>query len=228
VRGAALLGLRLAGASAGPARLRAGLMALATTIGTLLMLTIVAIAHAEQLRDDTLYTSPEMRRLLAAIVLSVALPVLVLVATAGRLSAQLRDRRLGNLRLLGLTPLQTRTVAAVEAATAAVIGLLVGRLLFVAVRLLLPLVHIAGRHWRSASLLPSLAQQVLVLAGVLLAVLAVAAIPSDSPLRPHWPEPDAPAPSAPRFCGRCPCWSGSPCAGSSSRALGRTTLLLTP
>jgi len=203
-------------------------MALATTIGTLLMLTIVAIAHAEQLRDDTLYTSPEMRRLLAAIVLSVALPVLVLVATAGRLSAQLRDRRLGNLRLLGLTPLQTRTVAAVEAATAAVIGLLVGRLLFVAVRLLLPLVHIAGRHWRSASLLPSLAQQVLVLAGVLLAVLAVAAIPQRLSTSSALARARRSGAQRPSFLRALPLLVGIALCGFVIASARPTTLLLTP
>ncbi len=50
------------------------------------------------------------------------LPVLVLVATATRLSASSRDRRLSALRLVGATPKQARAIAATEGLVAGIAG----------------------------------------------------------------------------------------------------------
>ncbi|MCW2673571.1 MAG: hypothetical protein JWP14_2160 [Frankiales bacterium] len=50
------------------------------------------------------------------------LPVLVLVATATRLSASSRDRRLSALRLVGATPRQARAISAAEGLVAGIAG----------------------------------------------------------------------------------------------------------
>jgi hypothetical protein len=54
--------------------------------------------------------------------LGLLLPVLVLVATATRLSASSRDRRLSALRLVGATPRQARAISAAEGLVAGIAG----------------------------------------------------------------------------------------------------------
>ncbi|HET7327828.1 MAG TPA: FtsX-like permease family protein [Nocardioidaceae bacterium] len=178
MRGAIALGLRLTGAGAGPARLRTALMLLATCVGTVLMLVIAAIASAEQTMHQTMYAdSAQLRRLLYAVVLTVSLPILALVATAGRLSAELRERRLANLRLLGLSPSQTRAVAVTEAAISALAGVLLGALLFQPIRWALAALHPAGQHWPYAALTPTPPWYAVICLAVLLAVIAIAVLP---------------------------------------------------
>ena len=66
--------------------------------------------------------------------LALLLPVLVLVATATRLSAASRDRRLSAVRLVGGTPRQASLVAAGEALAFSAAGVVLGVLGFVALR----------------------------------------------------------------------------------------------
>lgn len=66
--------------------------------------------------------------------LALLLPVLVLVATATRLSAASRDRRLSAVRLVGATPRQARLVAAGEALAFSAAGVVLGVLGFVSLR----------------------------------------------------------------------------------------------
>lgn len=129
------LGLRLAVGSRGR-RGRSVLAATAVGVGVLLLLVVWTVAQA-RLADSLVYQT-EQPRLLAVIVGGVALPVVVLAATVGRLSAALRDRRLGNLRLLGLSVAGTRLVAAVETGVAALAGAVVGLLVALAVHPALP------------------------------------------------------------------------------------------
>ena len=66
--------------------------------------------------------------------LGLLLPVLVLVATATRLSATTRDRRLAAIRLVGATPRQAAAIAAAEGLVVGVLGVVAGIGLFLAVR----------------------------------------------------------------------------------------------
>jgi hypothetical protein len=177
MRSALLLGLRLTGAGAGPARVRTALVALAAGLGTLILLGVLAAGRAEQILTGPMYSSAELRRLMAAVVLSIALPVLVLAATSARLSAELRDRRLANLRLLGLTPAQTRAVAVAESGVAAAAGTALGWLAFLAVRPVAAQIGEAQRGWLPGTLRATGGEQALVALGMLLAVVLVAAIP---------------------------------------------------
>jgi hypothetical protein len=59
-------------------------------------------------------------------VAALLVPILVLVATATRLSAARREQRLAAVRLVGATPGQTHLIGATEAALAAVIGTVLG------------------------------------------------------------------------------------------------------
>ncbi len=58
------------------------------------------------------------------------LPVLILIATASRLSAARREERFAAMRLVGAMPRQISTISAVEAMVAAVVGVVVGFALF--------------------------------------------------------------------------------------------------
>jgi hypothetical protein len=155
------------------------MVALTGAVGTLLMLGVLAIAHSEAGRSDHgLVSSHGMSLLLATVVVTVALPVLVLAATAGRLAASMRDRRLANLRLLGMTGARTRVVAAVETGTAAAVGTLAGWVLFLLARPVLVAWHPVGRHWDLSTLSPTAAGYAVVLVAVPAAVTLVSASPS--------------------------------------------------
>jgi FtsX-like permease family protein len=62
------------------------------------------------------------------------IPVLIFIGTATRVSAARREQRFAAMRLIGATPKQISVVAAVEAATAAAAGTILGSILFLACR----------------------------------------------------------------------------------------------
>jgi hypothetical protein len=72
------------------------------------------------------------------------LPVLILIATASRLSAARREERFAAMRLVGGTPRQISVVSAVEAVAAAVAGVAAGFALFFVFRPLLYQVPFTG------------------------------------------------------------------------------------
>ncbi|MFE9694450.1 FtsX-like permease family protein [Micromonospora sp. NPDC005806] len=100
-------------------------------------------------------------------------PILVLVGTATRLSAVRREQRLAAIRLVGGTPRQVRTAAAVEAALAAVAGTVLGFGGFALVRPYAARWSIDGSPFFPADLRLSWASALLVVIGV--PVLAVSA-----------------------------------------------------
>lgn len=176
------LGLRLAGvgAPAGAGRfggVRSAMVAVAAIVGTSLLLDVAAITRSELALNPEQFESAGMKVLLASVVGMIAVPVLVLAATAGRLSASMRDRRLANLRLLGLSPARTRLVAAVETGAAAVAGSVLGVVVFLAVRPGLLAWHPAGRDWTTDTLWPSVSDYALAMTLVPLAVVAVSSLP---------------------------------------------------
>jgi hypothetical protein len=113
------------------------------------------------------YGGQELAVFSAGVWISVGVPVVVLVATAGRLSASVRDRRLASLRLMGLPPSSTRVVAAVEVGVATLGGALGGAVAFWLIRALVPSIRLDDLVVR-----PAQTGWVVVL-GVLLAVLGV-------------------------------------------------------
>jgi hypothetical protein len=121
----------------------------------------------------------ELIRILVVIAVVGALaPVAVLVATATRLSAARRERRLAAIRLAGATPGQVTVLAAIEALAATIPGALGGVLLFFAVRPLIAHVPLMQATWFPESILPPVEPAVALLAlvpvvGVAAAVLAL-------------------------------------------------------
>ena len=89
-------------------------------------------------------SGPALQFILAGGAVALLLPVLILIATASRLSAARREERFAAMRLVGATPRQISVISAVEAVVAAVAGVAVGFALFFVFRPLLYHVPFTG------------------------------------------------------------------------------------
>ena len=94
--------------------------------------------------QNTIGSGPVLQFILAGGAVALLLPVLILIATASRLSATRREERFAAMRLVGATPRQISVVSAVEAVVAAVAGVAVGFALFFVFRPLLYHVPFTG------------------------------------------------------------------------------------
>ena len=94
--------------------------------------------------QSTSGSGPVLQFILAGGAVALLLPVLILIATASRLSAARREERFAAMRLVGATPHQISVVSAVEAVVAAVAGVAVGFALFFVFRPLLYHVPFTG------------------------------------------------------------------------------------
>ena len=110
-------------------------------------------------------------------VLAVLFPMLVLISTATRLAAGRREERFAALRLVGGTPGDIRTVAAVEAVLSAFLGAVLGTVIFLLVRPALAGTALVGTQYFESDLTPTLAGYAAMLVGVPVAA-AVAALVS--------------------------------------------------
>ncbi|MER7077548.1 FtsX-like permease family protein [Saccharopolyspora kobensis] len=102
-----------------------------------------------------------------------AIPSMVLVASAARLTAARRERRLAALRLAGATPGQVIGVVTAETAVAAVVGTVVGLLLSWPLRYLGVVIPWGGGTWLLSDFTPSPITVVLI--GLLIPTLVVVA-----------------------------------------------------
>ncbi len=84
--------------------------------------------------------------------IALLLPVLILIATASRLSAARREERFAAMRLVGATPRQISVLSAVEAVVAAIAGVAVGFALFFLFRPLLYHVPFTGAPFGAGDL----------------------------------------------------------------------------
>jgi hypothetical protein len=94
----------------------------------------------------------DLQWILAGGAVFLLLPVLILIATASRLSAARREERFAAMRLVGATPRQISAVSAVEAVVAAVAGVAIGFALFFAFRPLLYHVPFTGAPFAQGDL----------------------------------------------------------------------------
>ena len=97
-------------------------------------------------------SGPDLQWILAGGAVFLLLPVLILIATASRLSAARREERFAAMRLVGATPRQVSVVAAVEAVVAALAGVAVGFALFFVFRPLLYHVPFTGAPFSGGDL----------------------------------------------------------------------------
>ncbi len=119
-------------------------------------------------------SGPVLKWILAGGAVALLLPVLILIATASRLSAARREERFAAMRLVGATPRQVSVVSAVEATVAAVAGVAVGFALFFLFRPLLIHVPFAGAPFAQGDLSLDLADVLLVVIGVPIAAVVSA------------------------------------------------------
>jgi hypothetical protein len=110
-------------------------------------------------------------------VLAVAFPMLVLIATATRLAADRREERFAAIRLVGGTPGDIRTVAAIEAMISSFLGAVIGTVIFLLVRPALASAALVGTRYFESDLTPTVAGYVVMLVGVPVAA-AIAALVS--------------------------------------------------
>jgi hypothetical protein len=94
--------------------------------------------------QNTVGSGSVLQYILAGGAVALLLPVLILIATASRLSAARREERFAAMRLVGATPHQISVVSAVEAVVAAAAGVAFGFALFFAFRTLLYHVPFTG------------------------------------------------------------------------------------
>jgi hypothetical protein len=111
---------------------------------------------------------------LSVVALALALPVLIFIGTATRLSAARREQRFAAMRLVGATPRQISLIAAAESAVAAVVGVAIGFGLFFVLRIPLAAIPFTGQSFFPAELSLSLPDILAVAAGVPTAAAVVA------------------------------------------------------
>ena len=137
IRALARLGVRLALGSARAQRFRAGVALGTGMLAAFVVLhTLAASEAAAELNRTPTLGLFAFNSLQWIVIVAVTLPVAGLVATVCRMSATLRDQRLARLQVLGLSPGQTRLVAAVETVSPLAIGTVVGAGLFLATQTL--------------------------------------------------------------------------------------------
>jgi hypothetical protein len=108
-------------------------------------------------------------------VLAVLFPMLVLISTATRLAADRREERFAALRLVGGTPADIRVIAAVESVVSALLGAVLGIVIFLLVRPALAGAALIGTQYFESQLTPTVWGYLAMLAGVP-AAAAVAAL----------------------------------------------------
>lgn len=119
-------------------------------------------------------SGPVLQWILAGGAVALLLPVLILIATASRLSAARREERFAAMRLVGATPRQISVIAAVEATVAAVAGVGVGFALVFVFRPLLYHVPFTGAPLAQGDLSLHLIDVALVVIGVPIAAVVSA------------------------------------------------------
>ncbi|GAA2873509.1 hypothetical protein Acy02nite_31260 [Actinoplanes cyaneus] len=113
---------------------------------------------------------------LSVVAAALLFPLLIFIGTATRLSAARREQRFAAMRLVGATPRQITRLAVVESAAAALTGTLAGFAVFFAIRAGLARIPFTGEPFFPGDLSLSLADVLIVAAGVPLAAALAARI----------------------------------------------------
>src|SRR3984957_10329809 len=124
--------------------------------------------------QNAIGSGPVLQWILAGGAVFLLLPVLILIATASRLSAARREERFAAMRLVGATPRQISVVSAVEAVVASLAGVALGFALFFVFRPLLYHVPFTGAPFAQGDLSLSWIDIVLAVLGVPIAAVVSA------------------------------------------------------
>jgi len=121
-------------------------------------------------------SGPILQWILAGAAVILFVPMLILIATASRLSAARREERFAAMRLVGATPHQVSVIAAVESSLAAVAGVAVGFAIYLVLRLLLAHVQFTGAPLAPDDLSLTGTDVLLVVIGIPIAAVASARV----------------------------------------------------
>lgn len=124
--------------------------------------------------QSTIGSGPILEFILAVGAVALLLPVLILIATASRLSAARREERFAAMRLVGATPHQVSVISAVEAVVAAAAGVAAGFAFFLLLRPLLIQVPFTGQPLATGDLSLHWVDVAIVVIGVPLAAVVSA------------------------------------------------------
>ena len=149
------------------------------------------------------------------------LPVLILIATASRLSAARREERFAAMRLVGATPRQISVVSAVEAVVAAAAGVAIGFALFFAFRPLLYRVPFTGAPFARGDLSLHWINVLLVVIGVPIAAVMSARLALRRVQASPFGVKRRRRRARRRACGSSHCSPASPCSRTSTRSASR-------
>jgi hypothetical protein len=114
---------------------------------------------------------PSVTILLAVGTVALLIPILMMVSVSSRIAGAARDRRLAALRLVGAGARQVRRIAAAEAVVPAATGLVLGGVLFLIFRQILPHAQLFGESVFTDDVVPPASLIVLIV--VLVPVLGV-------------------------------------------------------
>ncbi|MFI7599258.1 FtsX-like permease family protein [Actinoplanes sp. NPDC049681] len=118
--------------------------------------------------------SSGLQLILAVVAAALIFPLLILVGSATRLNATRREQRFAAMRLVGATPRQVSTVAAVESTVSTVAGTVGGFVLFYAFRDMLAAIPFTGAPMFPSDLSPGVGGTLAVAVGVPAAAALVA------------------------------------------------------
>lgn len=130
-------------------RRRLWIIVIGNAVATALLLATAAIPGAIY-APGAVVDSAERANVWAVLTFSL-LPAVVLLLTASRTSAAVRDRRLASLRLLGLSRARTALLAALENGLLGLIGALSGLVLFLVAAPVIEALVATGPGWFSSS-----------------------------------------------------------------------------
>lgn len=136
--------------------------------------TIPRTAASCYMCQSTIGSGPVLKFILAGGAVALLLPVLILIATASRLSAARREERFAAMRLVGATPHQISVVSAVEAIVASVVGVGAGFALYFVFRPLLSHVPFTGAPFSPGDLSLNWIDLMLTIVGVPVAAVVSA------------------------------------------------------
>ena len=120
--------------------------------------------------------TPFFRYAFAVGLLAVLFPMLVLISTATRLAASRREERFAALRLVGGTPADIRSIAAVEAAVSAFFGAVLGAVIWLALQPLVAGGALIGTRYFASTVTPAVWAYPAVIIGVPVVALVAALI----------------------------------------------------
>ncbi len=126
-------------------RFRVWIVVVGNAVATTLLLATAAMPAA--LYPAGVRVNPDERANVTAILVFSLVPAVVLLLTANRTSAAVRDRRLASLRMLGLSRGRTIAVGAIEGGLLGLLGAIAGLILFLGVAPLVEKAVAAGPEW---------------------------------------------------------------------------------